>query len=111
MYRKRKYGSRKYNAARERAKISVAVRAQNRPDTPPSDYPPVELPALRRRIIIETFDFGETVRHEILLYRTTRIDSYRVVVDGTPLRQKLGFARVLELIRKALPRLTSRRAV
>lgn len=102
-YRKREKGSKKFNERLERAR---QTRLRNRLDLPERDYP-VELPELRRKIIVETYDFGETVRHEILLYRTNRIDSYRVCIDGTFLPNPIGWSRVLELTRKAFVRVNA----
>jgi hypothetical protein len=69
---------------------------------PAPDYPP-ELPDLRRRIVIEDFDFGHRV-HVLELYRTRRVDCFRVVVDGKPWKDRLGFSAILAGIRKSLPR-------
>ena len=74
MYRRRLKISEKLQAAmqagRERARIAGPI-----PEHPP------RMPELRRRIIIEDFDFGR-VTHTIELYRTNRIDCYRAVADG-----------------------------
>jgi hypothetical protein len=102
-FRKRRFGSNKYNAAR--VAHSVKVRADKRLTAPQPDYPPI-LPELRRKIIVEDYDFSEVVRHEILLYRTNRIDCYRVEIDGQELSKRMGWARVLEKIRKAFIRVS-----
>lgn len=83
-----------------------AARDANRMASPAPDYPPV-LPSLRRRIVIIDYDFGERT-HTLDLYRTGRIDCYRVVADGVEWSQSLGWSRVLAGIRRALPRLSSR---
>lgn len=74
----------------------------------PAGEPRAELwqpPELRRRITIEDFDCGQrTVVIE--LHRTRRIDAYAVVVDGKPWR-KMGWARVLDCVRRAFPRVAS----
>ena len=67
-----------------------------------------DLPLLRRRIEIIDYDFGER-RHVIELYRTNRIDSYRVVADGQEWKAMCGWSGVLAGIRRALPRLASMR--
>lgn len=103
VYRRRLKGSSKFNERLSRARAS---RERKRLDVPAPDYPPI-LPALRRRIIIEDYDLGETVRHEISLYRTNRVDCYRVEVDGSTVASRMGWARVLELARKAFVRLHS----
>lgn len=106
MYRKRRCGSHKYNLARERAIRSVEARNEKRLAEPPPDYP-LKLPELRRKIIITDYDFGEPITHEILLYRTNRVDCYQVCVDGQKLAGRFGWARVLEKIRKAFIRISN----
>ena len=51
----------------------------------------------------------EPVTHVIELHRTTRIDSYRATVDGRDWRPRIGWSRVLDGLRRALPRLASPR--
>lgn len=62
------------------------------------------LPELRRKIIIEDYDSGITITHELLLYKTNRVDCYRVISDGKEWKSKIGWSGVLAGIRKALPR-------
>lgn len=69
---------------------------------PAPEYPP-ELPDLRRRIVIEDFDFGHSV-HVLELHRTNRVDCYRAVVDGKPWKARIGWSKILEGLRKSLPR-------
>lgn len=69
---------------------------------PAPDYP-VTLPDLRRRIVIEDFDFGHQV-HVLELYRCDRVDCYRVVADGKEWKQRIGWSRILAGLRKSLPR-------
>ncbi len=95
MYRKRINGSKKYNAMRE-------ARLRQIEEGPSPDYPH-DLPEYRRRIIIEDFDFGP-VHHEIKLFKTVRIDCYRMEVDGIVIAARIGWARILELIRKSFLR-------
>lgn len=64
---------------------------------------------MRRRITIEDFDQGERVVHVIELHRTPRIDCYRAVIDGTEWNPRVGWSRVLDGLRRALPRLASSR--
>ncbi len=99
MYRKRVRGSRKYNAMRE-------ARLRQIEEGPAPDYP-LALPECRRRIIIEDFDFGQ-VQHEIKLFKTMRIDCYRMEVDGMVIAARIGWARVLELVRKSFLRIHAR---
>lgn len=70
---------------------------------PAPDYPP-DLPELRRRIVITDYDFGERT-HTLDLYRTSRVDCYRVHVDGRPWQARMGWSRILAGLRKSMPRL------
>lgn len=97
-YRTRTIGSKKLEAMR-RGK-DAARMARLIEERPP------ELPQLRRRIVITDFDFGE-VTHTIELYRTGRIDCYRAVADGQPWKDRIGWAKVLEAIRKSFIRVGS----
>lgn len=72
---------------------------------PAPDYPPA-LPELRRRIVITDYDFGERV-HTLDLYRTNRVDCYKVHVDGKPWKARIGWSKILEGLRKSLPRVGS----
>jgi hypothetical protein len=103
MYRKRLRGSNKFNERLIRTRLT---RLRNRLELPERDYP-IELPDLRRRIVVEDYDLGETVRHEILLYKSNRIDCYRAVVDGQEIAGRIGWARILEKIRKAFLRFSN----
>lgn len=69
---------------------------------PEPDYP-IPLPELRRQIIVRDMDFG-TVEHRIDLYRTGRIDTYNMIVDGRPYANNVGWSSVLEIIRKQFMR-------
>ena len=73
----------------------------------PSPQYPLDVPDLRRKIIIEDYDSGTVVRHEIELHRTSRIDCYRVVIDGKEWKNFVGWSAILSGIRKALPRMRS----
>lgn len=82
-----------------------------RPEVPAEDQRPApwQPPELRRRITIEDFDGPEPMTHVITLHRTTRIDSYRAEVDGKPWQPRIGWTRVLDMLREAMPRLASPR--
>lgn len=67
---------------------------------------PVDLPKLRREIIVIDYDFGRR-EHRLALYRTRRVDCYRVEVDGRPWADSMGWSRILAGLRKALPRVGS----
>ncbi len=71
----------------------------------PPEYPP-DLPELRRRIVIIDYDHGRQV-HRLDLYRCGRIDCYDVHADGQLWRRRVGWSRILEGLRKSLPRLMS----
>ncbi|WP_305046348.1 hypothetical protein [Geoalkalibacter sp.] len=103
MYRKRTSGSRKFNARMARAR---AAKEKIRLEGPSPDYP-VKLPQVRRRVIVEDYDFGETVRHEFVLERSNRTDCYRVIVDGVTIPSRMGWAKTLEMVRKAFVRVAA----
>lgn len=94
---------RKTRRSAEQLERMRASRAAARQARPAPDYPPA-LPHLRRRIVVTDYDFGERT-HTIDLYRTSRIDCYRVVADGVEWRARAGWSQVLAGIRRALPRL------
>lgn len=77
-------------------------RERARIEGPVPDYP-APLPDLRRQIIIRDFDFGEKI-HTLDLYRTNRVDCYRVVADGTEWKYRVGWSKILAGLRKSLPR-------
>lgn len=97
-YRKRETYSRKLKAMRE-AKIRQIE------EWPAPEYP-LALPELRRQVIVRDMDFG-TVEHRIDLYRTNRIDTYNMLVDGRPYQNNVGWSTVLEIIRKQFLRVRS----
>lgn len=43
-----------------------------------------DLPTLRREVIVIDYDTGEPVTHTLHLYRTRRVDTYRIEADGKP---------------------------
>lgn len=100
MYRYRTKGSQRFN---ERMKRWRDAKEQIRLSGPAPKYP-YEPPDIRRRIIIEDYDYGRTVRHEFMLMKSDRIDCYHVSVDGKLLIGRIGWAKVLVLARKAFIR-------
>lgn len=98
MYRQRTKGSQKFCAAMARARAEAKRLTSDHPDYGP------DLPEIRRRIVVEDYDCGEIIRHEFVLFRSNRIDSYIVEVDGQRLGKRYGWARTLELVRKAFVR-------
>lgn len=98
-----------YQVTQRSAEMQARMRAgrdRARMDRPAPDYPPI-LPDLRRRIVIEDWDFGHRV-HVLELHRTSRIDCYRVVADGKPWKRRAGWSRILAGLRKSMPRLSAR---
>ena len=85
MFRHRKHGSRKFQ------------------ETVESNDRPVKLPDLRRTIVITDHDFGH-IEHTINLFKSNRVDCYRVEVDGKRLPGRLGWSSAIELARKAFVR-------
>ena len=66
---------------------------------------PQSIPELRKVIEIIDYDSGEPITHKLELYKTDRIDCYKVLVDGKLWKQRIGWSNILAGIRKALPRL------
>lgn len=96
---------------RRTAKYAKRREWHPRPEVEPGDQRPAQWqpPHLRRRITIEDFDGAEPRTHVIELFRTPRIDSYRAVIDGRKWKARVGWSRVLDGLRRALPRLGSPR--
>lgn len=92
-------------AARQRAMREGQARARMARESEPRWEPP----DLRRRLIVEDYDTGEVRRTVIDLYATPRIDCYRVAINGKPQPGRLGWSRVLGLLRVAMPRKCSAR--
>ena len=68
-----------------------------------------DMPDLRRRLIVEDYDTGTVKRTVIDMHSTTRIDCYRVTVNGSPKPGRMGWSRILGLLRVAIPRRCSQR--
>lgn len=96
---------RKTRRSQEQLARMRAVRDANRMAKPAEARAP-DLPNLRRRIVIEDFDFGHHV-HVLELYRTNRVDCYRVVSDGVEWKKRIGWSRILSGLRKSLPRVSA----
>lgn len=88
----------------KRQKQTIEQRARDKND---SNYPQ-DLPLRRKRIIIEDYDFGY-VKKEMILLRTSRVDCYKVVVNGKVWKEKIGLSNILAAIRKSFPRVLSER--
>lgn len=102
MNRKRTKGSKKFNEAMAKARLAKEAK---RLAGPAPDYRP-ELPMIRRRVVVEDYDLaGQVVQHVFILSRCDRRDCYAVSIDGVPQAGRMGWARVLVLIRKAFVRL------
>ena len=78
---------------------------------PKKPKPASTIPDLRRRLIIEDYDTGAVRRTVFDLHATTRIDSYYVTIDGKPQEGRLGWSRILDRVRLAMPRKCSPRWV
>lgn len=68
---------------------------------------PAELPNLRRTVIVIDRDFELRVTR-LDLWKTRRVDSYMVHVDGVPWK-RMGWSRLLEALRKSHVRVGSAR--
>ena len=99
MYRR----SRKYQKLVTQYAKARAVREEKRINGIHPEYPS-ELPVLRRLIKITAYDTGTPLTHRIELYRSNRIDCYNVWINGALWKERIGWSKVLEDLRKALPR-------
>lgn len=95
MFRKRT----KYS---EKLKVMRKAKERKRLEGDAPDYP-IMLPEIRRRIIIIDYDFGE-VMHEIVLKKSSRVDCYQAVIDGKVWRERIGWSKILEAVRKSFIR-------
>lgn len=68
-----------------------------------------DLPELRREVIVIDYDSGQPVTHTLHLYRTSRVDTYRIEADGKPWKRG-GWSACLVGLRKAYPRVPSPRS-
>lgn len=94
--------TKKAEQQRERLAAMRRGRERARLEGPAPDYPQ-PIPDLRRRLVIEDFDFSHSV-HVMEFYRTDRIDCFRVVVDGKEWKRRIGFSQALAGLRKSMPR-------
>lgn len=94
---------------RRTSKYAARRKWHPRPEVADAEQRPAAWrpPKLRRRITIEDFDGPDTRTHVVELFRTSRIDSYRAMIDGREWRARVGWSRVLDGLRRAMPRLTS----
>lgn len=99
MYKSETKFSRKFRNMREAKRLK-------REEGEAPDYP-IKLPNLRRRIIVIDYDSGKAIRYCIDLYKTNRIDCYRAVANGKPWKDKVGWSKVTEAIRKSFIRVRS----
>lgn len=96
MYRKRKRISAKLQEAMQRG------RARARMERPMEDRPP-ELPERRRIVLVIDYDFGKVVER-MDLYKTNRRDCYKAVINGKVWKNRVGWAKALEGVRKSFVR-------
>lgn len=86
-----------------------AAKNRIREDDPTCRTYPEKVPKLRRIIIVIDFDFGKMVE-VFALYRTNRIDCYKMVrKDGVVIHPRIGWAKALETIRKGFGRVNGDR--
>jgi len=100
MYRR----SKKYQQLRARIAASVAARERKRLQAVSEDNFELDLPDLRKKIEITEYDADGSKTTVLELYQSDRIDCYRVMVNGKLWKQRIGMSRILEGIRKAIPR-------
>jgi len=94
--------TKKSQAQRQKLAAMQRGKAAARMDRPPEERAP-DLPNLRRRIVIEDWDFGHKI-HVMELHKTNRVDCYRVTVDGQPWKDRIGWSAILAGLRKSMPR-------
>ena len=94
MYRKRHAICKRMREAKERKHLK----------SPAPDYP-VDLPKLRRQVIVRDFDYGE-VEYVFNLYKSNRIDCYIVEVDGNMIAARKGWSSIMVMLRTAFPRVS-----
>jgi hypothetical protein len=68
-----------------------------------------DLPLLRREVIVIDYDTGSPVTHTLHMYRTRRVDTYRIEADGRPWKCG-GWSVATAGLRKAYPRVPSPRS-
>jgi hypothetical protein len=68
-----------------------------------------ELPNLRRVVTVTDYDTGTPITKELRLYKTRRVDVFRVEAGGMPWKC-CGWSVALEGLRKAYPRVPSPRS-
>lgn len=66
---------------------------------------PVDLPDVRREVIVRDYDFG-LVEYHFELRRTRRRDCYTLVCDGEVIAPLIGWAKALAVIRKGFCRVS-----
>lgn len=94
-------------AEAQRKKLEAMRRGRERARMlRPVEDRPSDLPVLRRQIIVRDFDFGERI-HTLDIYKSDRCDCYRVVVDGKPWKDRIGWSAILAGLRKSMPRVGS----
>jgi len=71
------------------------AKEQKRLDGPSPEYS-LPVPNLRRIVIVIDFDFNRRIVKFFKMYKTKRIDSYRVV-DEAGVTIKIGWARFINL--------------
>ncbi|TMO51252.1 hypothetical protein CWC23_08935 [Pseudoalteromonas ruthenica] len=73
MYRQTNKASKNYRKSYTNRKFAIEQE---------SFVEPQNIPELRRIIEITDYDSGEPITHKLELYKTDRIDCYKVLVDG-----------------------------
>lgn len=102
MYRKPTDKQRRQLDAMKRGRELAAMAREPRGRAP-------DLPELRREVIVIDYDSGQSVTHTLHLYRTSRVDTYRIDADGKPWKRG-GWSACLVGLRKAYPRVPSPRS-
>lgn len=96
-------------STRYQARIQAMQKGRERARMAREPAPRWRPPELRRRLIVEDYDTGEARRTVIDMHATSRIDCYRVTVNGIAQDGRPGWSRVLDMLRRAMPRKCSPR--
>ena len=100
MYRVTKRARQQQEKFAAMGRKSQLVQAENRRRLPRQIWEP---PSVRRVVTITDYDFGK-VTHTMELRRSDRIDCYDCYINGELWKSRIGWSRVTEWLRKAMPR-------
>lgn len=104
----RKLNRRQLEAQARKIEAMRRGKERSRMARPMRGRPP-DLPLLRREVVVIDYDTPTPSTHTLRLYRTNRVDTYRIEADGKPWK-RAGWSACLVGLRKAYQRLPSPRS-